>query len=133
MGTSTAAIQVTPVVRRPMESFQSWRQLREALLWAKRVFITLSVVMIALLALEIVRTYQTLSGMHPALGIAMLIGVGLGLALVIAPAWRFLRMPKVVEPPPLPAPQVNAAPAINTPANCTYIRNSSNLITSNCH
>jgi hypothetical protein len=47
--------------------------------------------------------YQTLAGVHPWLGGAALVGVGVGMALVLAPAWRFLRMPRVVEPPPLPA------------------------------
>jgi hypothetical protein len=89
--------------RRGEETFHLWHQLEPLFRWARRAVTIVSVLMLGFILMEGLRLYQTLSGIHPWVGVAGVMAVGVGLALVLAPAWRFLRMPGVVEPPPLPA------------------------------
>jgi hypothetical protein len=70
--------------------------------WLKISLSLVTAIALAFLALEAVRMYQTLSGVHPALGFASLVALGVGVAFVLLPARRFLLTPRVVEPPPLP-------------------------------
>lgn len=85
------------------ETFRLWRQLDPLFRWARRAFVITTVLVIGFILLEAVRLYQTLAGIHPWVGIAALVALGIAIAMVVGPAWRFLRMPRVVEPPPLPA------------------------------
>ncbi len=80
------------------ETFRLWRQLDPLFRWARRAFIITTVLVIGFILLEAVRLYQTLAGIHPWVGIAALVALGIAIAMVVGPAWRFLRMPRVVEP-----------------------------------
>lgn len=71
--------------------------------WLRTALMVITIIALFFLALEAVRMFQTLYGVHPALGYLSLVGLGIGSALVVYPAWRFLKMPPVVEPPPLPS------------------------------
>lgn len=79
-----------------------WRHVQWLARWLKVSLTVVTAIALAFLALEAVRMYQTLSGIHPALGFASLVALGVGVALVLLPARRFLLTPRVVEPPPLP-------------------------------
>lgn len=80
-----------------------WKYIDRIVRWFKIAVTVVTVFGLAFLVLETVRMYQTLAGMHPALGVMFVLALGVGLALVFVPGWRFLRMPRVVTPPPLPS------------------------------
>ena len=96
------AMNAEAAARKSADTFRLWRNLDPMIRWVRRSFIIASVLVVVFFALETIRTYQTLAAIHPWVGVAALIGIGIALALVIGPGWRFLRMPRVVEPPPLP-------------------------------
>lgn len=102
--TTAAPVVVVPTsAARSVENTSAlWKQLHRAYIWFRRALFAISLLMIAFLVLEGVRMYQTLAGIHPWLGVLGLVGVGIGIALVVAPIWKLVRMPRVVEPPPLP-------------------------------
>ena len=83
-------------------SLELWGHVRWFVRWLKISLSLVTAIALAFLALEAVRMYQTLSGVHPALGFASLVALGVGVAFVLLPARRFLLTPRVVEPPPLP-------------------------------
>jgi putative membrane protein len=90
-------------IRKEDETFRLWSSLDPVFRWARRAVTITAVLVFGFVLLEAIRLYQTLAGIHPWIGVAALLGLGVALALVIAPAWRFIQMPRVVEPPPLPA------------------------------
>ena len=94
----------SPALQRPADSYLSWIYLKRLIRWAKLALLVIACLILFMLVIETIRIYQTLSGIHPWLGVAGLMAVGAGVALVVGPAWKFLRMPRVVEPPPLPSP-----------------------------
>jgi len=99
----SVAMNAEAAARRSAENFRLWRHVDPMIRWLKRSVVIGGVLVVLFFTLETIRTYQTLAAIHPWVGVAALIGIGMAITLVIGPAWKFLRMPRVIEPPPLPA------------------------------
>ena len=97
------AMNAEMAARKSAETFRLWRHLDPMIRWARRSIIIAGVLVVVFFTLETIRTYQTLAAIHPWVGVAALIGLGVAIALIVGPGWRFLSMPRVIEPPPLPA------------------------------
>ena len=73
--------------------------------WARRIFWAVLVVGTAVLVLEAIHLHQLLAGVHPWLAWAvtgtLLVLVGAFIAWI---AWRWWKLPRVIEPPELPPP-----------------------------
>jgi uncharacterized membrane protein YcjF (UPF0283 family) len=79
-----------------------WDQVNGWFRWVKVSAYSLAGLFVVILAVEAVRLYRLAAEAHPLAGVAtvaLMLGAG---ALVIVPAYRFLRVPRVVEPPRLP-------------------------------
>lgn len=79
-----------------------WTHVGKMVRWFRLALTIVTVIALVFLVLEAVRMFQTLHAINPALGYLSLVALGIGIALVVYPAWRFLKMPRVVEPPPIP-------------------------------
>ncbi|MFO0948732.1 MAG: DUF697 domain-containing protein [Planctomycetota bacterium] len=79
-----------------------WDQLHQMIRWGKTLlYVALGLLAFILLA-EVSRVYQVAAMFHPWAGYLSLILMGVGLALVGYPAIQVLKMPRVVDPPPVP-------------------------------
>lgn len=92
---------MSPDVSEPSASL--WNQLGETYRWLKLAFFVAAGLLGLILLGEMARIYQTAASFHPWAGYGSLVLMGAGAVLVFLPVKQFLAMPRVVEPPPVPA------------------------------
>lgn len=79
-----------------------WDQLHQAITWGKLLLLGVLAISSSLVALQVFWLYRTTSDVHPALGVLVLVGVGVGATIVAVPAYKFFRVPRIVFPPAIP-------------------------------
>lgn len=84
-------------------SVSFWDQLHDVMGRAKFIGYCLAGVLAFMLFVETAHIYSLAAGIHPWLGMATLVMAGIAVALIVMPIRQFLAMPKVVEPPKVPA------------------------------
>lgn len=92
-------------VATPVETVQPpglWANVGRSLTWARRLCVGVACVMAFILFLQVAWVYQQAADVNQLLAVGWLILVACGAALVGMPLYRFLRMPRAVEPPPMP-------------------------------
>lgn len=79
-----------------------WDQFHRMIRWGKTLlYVSFGLLAFILLA-EASRVHALAAAIHPWMGHVSLVAMGVGLALVGYPAVQFLKMPRVVDPPPVP-------------------------------
>jgi hypothetical protein len=87
----------------PAPTLEFGRTVRRVMRTARWLSFSLIGVVFFLLAFRVADIYRAAADVHPLLGIAFLLAVGLAFAWLIGrPLWRFLRMPVAMRPPRMP-------------------------------
>jgi putative membrane protein len=93
---------------KPVQDFG--RAVGAAWRWARGLSLAIVALFLVWAALRVHEVWRLCHAVHPLAGVAFLLAVALALAwLVGRPAWRFLRVPRVMRPPSLPEPSARTA------------------------
>lgn len=79
-----------------------WQGLQTKVLWAKRALLAVVGLWLFMTCLQAAWVYQQAAAINPLLGAAWLLLLAGASYLIATPVYRFLAMPRVVEPPKIP-------------------------------
>lgn len=84
------------------QSLGLWEGLHQKIVWGRRAVLAIVGLWVFMTALQGLWVYQQAANVHPLLAFAWLLLLAGGAYLVGAPIYRFLKMPRVVDPPKIP-------------------------------